>query len=32
VLGVSELVSVLGCVVERFHAHLWKLSYEVVNV
>lgn len=31
VLGVSELVSVLGCVVERFHAHLWKLSYEVVN-
>jgi hypothetical protein len=31
VLGVDELVSVLGCVVERFHAHLWKLSYEVVN-
>jgi hypothetical protein len=32
VLGVDELVSLLGCVVERFHAHLWKLSYEVVNV
>jgi hypothetical protein len=32
VLGVAELVSVLGCVVERFHTHLWKLSYEVVNV
>jgi hypothetical protein len=31
VLGVSELVSVLGCVVERLPAHLWKLSYEVVN-
>jgi hypothetical protein len=31
VLGVDELVSLLGCVVERFHAHLWKLSYEVVN-
>jgi hypothetical protein len=31
VLGVNELVSLLGCVVERFHAHLWKLSYEVVN-
>jgi hypothetical protein len=31
VLGVEELVSVLGCVVERFHAQLWKLSYEVVN-
>jgi hypothetical protein len=31
VLGVVELVSVLGCVVERFHAHLWKLSYELVN-
>jgi hypothetical protein len=31
VLGVDELVSVLGCVVERFHAHLWKLSYKVVN-
>ena len=31
VLGVAELVSVLGCVVERFHAQLWKLSYEVVN-
>lgn len=32
VLGVAELVSVLGCVVERLPAHLWKLSYEVVNV
>lgn len=32
VLGVAELVSVLGGVVEGFHAHLWKLSYEVVNV
>jgi hypothetical protein len=32
VLGVEELVSVLGGVVEGFHAHLWKLSYEVVNV
>jgi hypothetical protein len=31
VLGVEELVSVLGGVVEGFHAHLWKLSYEVVN-
>lgn len=31
VLGVAELVSVLGCVVERLPAHLWKLSYEVVN-
>jgi hypothetical protein len=31
VLGVDELVSLLGCVVEGFHAHLWKLSYEVVN-
>jgi hypothetical protein len=31
VLGVEELVSLLGCVVERLHAHLWKLSYEVVN-
>jgi hypothetical protein len=30
-LGVAELVSVLSCVVERFHAHLWKLSYEVMN-
>jgi hypothetical protein len=32
VLGVAELVSVLGYVVERLPAHLWKLSYEVVNV
>jgi hypothetical protein len=31
VLGVDELVSLLGGVVEGFHAHLWKLSYEVVN-
>jgi hypothetical protein len=31
VLGVEELVSVLGGVVEGFHAHLWKFSYEVVN-
>jgi hypothetical protein len=31
VLGVDELVSLLGCVVERFHTHLLKLSYEVVN-
>jgi hypothetical protein len=32
VLGVDELVSLLGCVVERFHTYLWKLSYEVVDV
>jgi hypothetical protein len=31
VLGVDELVSLLGYLVEGFHAHLWKLSYEVVN-
>ncbi len=31
VLGVEELVSLLGGVVEGFHAHLWKFSYEVVT-
>ena len=30
-LGVEQLVTLLGCVVEGLHAQLWKLSYEVVN-
>ena len=30
-LGVEQLVTLLGCVVEGLHAQLWKLNYEVVN-
>jgi hypothetical protein len=30
-LGVEELISVLGGVVDGFHAYLWKLNYEVIN-
>jgi hypothetical protein len=30
-LGVDELVSLLGCVVDKLPSELWKLSYEVVN-
>jgi transcriptional regulator with XRE-family HTH domain len=32
VLGVEELVSVLGGVVDNFYAYLWKLNYEVISI